>query len=136
MSRRLACDALARWPRSAPAQNAGPLPVMITARQSSSCSSQSNVETMSPAISSLIALRRSGSSRVTTAMPSVTLLWTTGMSALALSDHGGGMAEELLDVALVPVGRLGRPDRPAQPHGLDEGLDGAGGRVVVAEPGL
>ena len=51
-------------------------------------------------------------------------------SRLVLSDHGGGVAEELLDVALVPVARRCRPTVRRSRTRLDEGLDRARRRVA------
>ena len=47
----------------------------------------------------------------------------------------GGVAEELLDVTLVAVGRLGVAHGGAQSEGLDEGFNRSGRGVAIVETG-
>src|SRR6516162_9257848 len=127
-----------RLERSAPAQNAGGAPVTTTAPTASSASIWSNALHIAATMSVPSALRRPGSANVTTATPSSTANSTgdDGASSAAIADHGGRMPEELLDIALVAVGRRVAAHRLAQAHRFDERLDRAGRRVVVAEAGL
>src|SRR4051794_26911755 len=118
-----------RCDRSAPAQKAGGAPVTTTACTRSSASARSNAATMPSTVACDSTLRLSGSSSVTTATPSRT---STGTASL-IADDGRGVAEEVLDVALVVVRGL-IPDRAAETAGLGEAVDRAGGRVLVLEP--
>src|SRR5262245_3544688 len=95
----------------------------------------SNASMISSTIPAFSALRRSGSSRVTMAIPSAISVRTEVMSG-GVAHHRGRVAEELLDVALVaPLGG-GGADGVAQADGLDERPHRAGRRVLVAEARL
>src|SRR3954463_738850 len=99
---------LPRLPRSAPAQNPLPAPVITTAPTPSSASRASNVSTISSTIGPVSEFRRSGSLRVRTATRSRFSTSTMGMAGnldLDVPDDRGGVSEELLDVALVHVVR-------------------------------
>ena len=81
-------------------------------------------------------MRRSGSLSVTTATPSLISSSTRSHPCSSCSsDDRRRMAEELLDVTLVPVGGRVVADGAAQPKRLDERLHGSGRRVLVLEPG-
>src|SRR5450631_4873290 len=121
-----------RFDVSAPEQNAGAAPVTTIAPVSSSTSAASTAATISSTIEALKALRRSGSSRVRTCTRSRCSTWR--VMSLAVADHGGGVAEEVLDVALVPVRGLADCRLEAQAPG--ERVDGASRRVAVLVAGL
>src|SRR5688500_15171879 len=124
MSRRPLSRLSPRWPRSAPAQNAGGAPVTTTAPTRSSASSSSKAATISSTIGIVNELRRSAAARVNVATPRSA---STSTVMCSVTDDGGGVAEEVLDVALVAVALLGA-ERAAETARLGEALDGAGGR--------
>src|SRR5450631_3094254 len=121
-----------RFDVSAPEQNAGAAPVTTIAPVSSSASAASTAATISSTIAALNALRRSGSSRVKTRTRSRCSTWR--VMSLAVADHGGGVAEEVLDVALVAV--LGLTDRRLKTQAPGERVDRADRRVAVLVAGL
>src|SRR5450759_5796976 len=116
-----------RFDVSAPEQNAGAAPVTTIAPVSSSASAASTAATISSTIGALNALRRSGSSRVRTRTRSRCSTWR--VMSLAVADHGGGVAADDLDVALVTG--FGLTDRRLEAQAPGERVDGAGRRVAV-----
>src|SRR5687768_13534823 len=131
MSRNPASRLSPRWPRSAPAQKAGGAPVTTTAPTSSRASSSSKAATISCTIGIVSELRRSAAAGVRVATPRSV---STSTVMCSVTDDRGGVAEEVLDVALVAVPLLGA-DGPPEPARLGEALDGAGRRVAVVEAG-
>src|SRR5436305_10238219 len=121
-----------RWERSAPAQKAGGAPVTTTAPTDPSASNESNADTISSTMSSDRALRRLGSSSVTSATPLSTSV-RTRVRALLVADDGGRVLEEVLDLAFVPVRRAAVADGLSETAGAGEALDGARRRVPVLE---
>src|SRR4051812_34953792 len=107
---------------------------MTTAPTDSSASISLKAASISLTISGDNALRRLGSSRVTSATPRSIDVVTRGRVLLVLDD-GGRVLEEVLDLALVLVCRPTVADRVLQAAGAGEALDGSGRRVPVLEPG-
>ena len=58
----------------------------------------------------------------------------SGRGGRLIPHDGGGMPEELLDIALVAIRRLVIADGVAEPSSLDERLDCLGRRVLEMEP--